>query len=159
MKIIKITDDIYDSLNGLNIPFTEVVNENSMAIPKKTKLEYAAEIPVGTLVKVWDDIATTFLGYFAKALPDEFCVYDDGSSPRTNGTGLTGWESLSIAQGDWVFWQGGECPVPEWMQIEVHISRGGSTKVTHPKSYNWKWDNSDGDIIAYRIMGQELPNE
>jgi len=162
MKTITVTDDVYDSLNGLNIPFTEASNEDTKVSTKKTKLDYVSEIPVGTLVRVWDDgNEKTSLQYFCRITdrnPKEPYIANLMSPIQQDDDCEGGWENLSIAQGDWVFWQGGECPVPDWMKVEmISVDRFPKPLSSNrPNLFDWKTD--ENPIIAYRIMEQELPN-
>ena len=55
-------------------------------------------------------------------------------------------------QQPWILWQGGECPVPNDIIVEVEFRNGGSC-VDEPNCFRWGKTGTSGDIIAYRIAG------
>jgi hypothetical protein len=50
------------------------------------------------------------------------------------------------------YWEGGECPVPEGVVVEVRF-RDGDKEQDLPSNFRWDHIKSDGDIIGYRIIG------
>jgi len=66
-----------------------------------------------------------------------------------------------IREKHWISWQGGECPLPEGLIIEIQTRKSSesSVKITDYRSDVWGWywnaptcDNR-GDIIAFKITG------
>jgi len=55
----------------------------------------------------------------------------------------------------WIPWSGGECPLDRLTQVDVRYRAGdefmGAGSMWLAGSYNWNHDESDYDIIAYRI--------
>lgn len=97
-----------------------------------------------------------------------FCLTDTLNEDNTQLKGLyiskrelRGFEQCRVRQDHWHSWQGGECPLPDGLAIEIR-TREKSTTSYNAKSYNmsawgWKWnhpkrDNS-GDIIAFKVLG------
>jgi len=168
MKTITVSKEDYEALKSLGIKtYENITMDLSQATsefiqevtPKKTKLDYAKEIPIGTLVKVWDDKNTAVTRYFVRVDASEFpCKTTTNTLDILSATDT--WQHLSIAQGDWVFWQGGEQPIPDWMKIEIVTKGTYPTASSHDKTgKDCIWDSIYYPIIAYRIMEQELPND
>lgn len=60
-------------------------------------------------------------------------------------------------EGEWIAWEGGECPVPAETPIEVRFRVGLPTPCDDPHHLRWSHLKSDahrgtGDIIAYRVV-------
>ena len=53
----------------------------------------------------------------------------------------------------WIEWQGGECPVPQWVRTERRL-RGGYSSRLHANGGHWDRGSVErsGDIVAYRII-------
>ena len=63
--------------------------------------------------------------------------------------------------GEWVSWEGGECPL-DWRTIVMVRFRHRDTLARKSKRadrYKWHHTGSGGDIIAYRIDVPALPHE
>jgi len=68
-----------------------------------------------------------------------------------------GFYNCRIRQDHWHSWQGGKCPLPEGLEIEV-IYRGKTEPETIDQGtmtmdVNWSWRNTVGDIIAFKVIG------
>lgn len=59
----------------------------------------------------------------------------------------------------WIEWKGGECPVDPSSAVQVRTR--GQPVATYPIvlawSLKWSHDNFAGDIVAYRVVCNELP--
>ena len=55
----------------------------------------------------------------------------------------------------WIPWSGGECPLGRVTQVDVRFRNGdefmGAESPWPAGSYSWSHDESDYDIVAYRI--------
>lgn len=55
----------------------------------------------------------------------------------------------------WIEWKGGACPVgsetPVYIKMRSGITRAGSLEA---RRYRWSHIGSDGDIVAYRVLGE-----
>ncbi|MGL4577285.1 MAG: hypothetical protein ACRCV9_21035 [Burkholderiaceae bacterium] len=63
---------------------------------------------------------------------------------------------LRIApQERWTAWTGGECPVPDGVEVEIIFRHGESVFISDPNALAWNSRRSpeNHDIIAYRISG------
>lgn len=49
----------------------------------------------------------------------------------------------------WTPWSGGECPCPDWPEVEYEC-RGGYRGIYSPTALAWEHYDQSGDIIAYR---------
>jgi len=58
----------------------------------------------------------------------------------------------------WIDWNGGECPVAVYVDVEIEL-RKGVKDVSCAGDWNWLHDNSDADIIRYRIADEEWNGE
>lgn len=54
----------------------------------------------------------------------------------------------------WIEWNGGECPVPEGTRTEVRFKGQDNAVDNYPEDWNWEKLDSDGCIIAYRIVSE-----
>lgn len=54
----------------------------------------------------------------------------------------------------WVFWRGGECPVPPGTKVQVQFRIGalGEPANDQPERLRWHHGGNAGDIIAYRVI-------
>ncbi len=53
-------------------------------------------------------------------------------------------------------WAGGECPVDKGARVQV-LLRDGDQSVFYGSALRWSCVDSDGDIIAYRVIEEEKP--
>lgn len=56
--------------------------------------------------------------------------------------------------GDWIKWEGGECPVPPETIVEVRFRNGEVHGPIPSRGFDWKHEVMDDDIIAYRLARQ-----
>lgn len=71
--------------------------------------------------------------------------------------------SIAASEGDWIEWNGGECPVDPETPVQVLL--GGETpakfdpEIEKAKNWDFTWAGAmpeDYDIIAYRIVRTAL---
>jgi len=65
------------------------------------------------------------------------------------------YDKCRVRQDHWMAWQGGECPLPEGLTVDI-LTRDGKCGVTNEYwMTHWSWDNTDHstDIIAFNILG------
>jgi hypothetical protein len=78
---------------------------------------------------------------------------DKGYYSKHSGAGW--YDNCRIRQNHWHSWQGGECPLPEGLFLDV-ITRN-SVKARRVKLYNtsqyWFHSQSATDIIAFKVIG------
>ena len=63
-----------------------------------------------------------------------------------------------IRENHWHFWQGGECPLPEGLEIEIMYRCGEAEEsliLYHRRiwSNNWLHNSEKYDIIAFKVLG------
>lgn len=65
----------------------------------------------------------------------------------------TGSQPAEPAPGEWVEWQGGECPIADDVQHEIR-TRDGWTSTVGTDASGWDWALQGGDIaiVAYRVL-------
>lgn len=120
--------------------------------PKTHPLE---GLPVDTLV-----YALGATGHFSMVKDGEAMVFAGGRSSKTRMASTT-WNVTALAEGDWVYWGGGECPLPEWVVVKVHLR--DSVLSDTGAAHSFGWDESStmsahvSDIIGYKIVAQEIP--
>ena len=68
-------------------------------------------------------------------------------------------EAVTPAVGEWIKWQGGNCPLPPGTLIQVQMryeTAFGKDESQPPRrahAFNWRWDADEIlDIVAYRVM-------
>ena len=57
--------------------------------------------------------------------------------------------------GEWIEWAGGDCPVPEGIEVDVKFQNGEVCDNGMVPSTSWDWAHGDCggyDIVAYRIV-------
>ena len=68
-----------------------------------------------------------------------------------------GYHCCRIRENHWHSWQGGECPLPEGLYIEVIFRNGeeGDTEGYYNSGWNINWHHQSGtyDIIAFKVIG------
>lgn len=114
----------------------------------------SSQLPVDTLCEV-----------FSKAWDRNVKAYSDGKGGYfvdglTSATAMAGTKPESnfkvLEQPHPTFWQGGECPVPDWVEVKVWLRKGKVITHTHASKLDWvKLDNPLNEIIAYQIMGEK----
>lgn len=55
----------------------------------------------------------------------------------------------------WIEWHGGERPVAPKTRVEVKCRDGGIDGPIAAKDYYWRHYGHSGDIIAYRVLGDQ----
>lgn len=69
--------------------------------------------------------------------------------------GYTPYSTCKPRMGEfWYSWQGGECPLPEGLVIEIQTRNNGKygAKVK-PFNFRWNHDGSPSDVIAFKVIG------
>lgn len=61
--------------------------------------------------------------------------------------------------GEWIKWEGGECPVSDDTVVDVKFREGGDPDRACAGTYYWPHDNDSSDIVAYRVVGQAETSE
>lgn len=118
----------------------------------------SSQLPVDTLCEVWMDGNTT-MQRFSNGVGGFF---KSGTTLETNTTGSGAWDYFKVLkQPKPTFWQGGECPVPDWVEVKLFF-RGGNSSL-YPQDYSmegmrneqWAHKRNPSDVIAYQIMGEK----
>jgi len=52
-----------------------------------------------------------------------------------------------------VFWQGGECPLPEGLEVKIFFRNINEISCTDYTILSWKLENMMSDIIGYQVLG------
>lgn len=68
-----------------------------------------------------------------------------GPSPTVSGI------AAHQAQGDWIEWSGGKCPVEGGSKVEVELGDGRKYK-RRADHFEWHHEGDGTDIIAYRVV-------
>jgi len=58
---------------------------------------------------------------------------------------------------DFTLWSGGACPAPVYARVEVILRSGSWDLGAYAGDWNWRTSNSNGDIIAYRVVEPPKP--
>lgn len=58
-------------------------------------------------------------------------------------------EQQPPADDDWIPWAGGECPCPDWPEVEYEC-HNGYKGICSPSGLSWRHIGKNSDIIAYR---------
>ncbi len=112
-------------------------------------------LPVDTLV-----YAQAATGHFSMVKDGEAMVFAGGRSSKTR-MASTVWNVTALAEGEWVYWGGGECPLPGWVVVKIHLR--DSVLSDTGAAHSFGWDESStmsahvSDIIGYKIVAQEIP--
>lgn len=56
------------------------------------------------------------------------------------------------ASGGWTKWEGGECPVAEWVVVEVRYRDTRTARLYSPRQFRWRHEQNMFDIVEYRIL-------
>jgi len=72
-----------------------------------------------------------------------------------------GWEYCRVRQDHWHLWQGGDCPLPKGLIIEIQTRQSSAISknvtVYDLNIWGWNWNlpqlDNDGDIIAFKVIG------
>jgi hypothetical protein len=122
--------------------------------PEKKKLDWS-KIPKGTTV-LYREFE---LGYLSVFDVESGCFsiarYLNGESMLVDHYSET---NVRLAeQSTFTYWPGGECPLPEGVQLEI-VMRNGESMTIGAQYCCWDRssevsENFDSDIIAYRIIG------
>jgi hypothetical protein len=57
------------------------------------------------------------------------------------------------ADGGWIAWTGGKCPVPASVLVDVKWRGGAHWRACPASTFGWEHDYGINDIIAYRVRG------
>jgi hypothetical protein len=124
------------------------------------------KLPVDTLVDIDSNTKRgRNLYHIAKFVGDTVYVFNDGKSSHTGYMNQVFFrnediKNIKILENPWMVHHGGECPVSDWVNLEA-LSRDGDILSVKAGWYNNQWNHvfDCDDIIAYRILEQEIPNE
>lgn len=115
-----------------------------------------AQLPVDTLV--------SFNGLFMHvarppAIHNSVRLFCNGSdSLTTNGDSITvSCDKIQLIEGPKVAWEGGECPLPDRVEVEVCYRKHSVLSYRRTANcieFDWSHTNSAGDIIWYKITGR-----
>jgi hypothetical protein len=119
----------------------------TLKAPKLKPLDWS-KMPAGvTLRTVNKKMLCTFIG-MSGGLISAYSKTMGADDFRPNRFELAPAESQP-----WLYWGGGECPVPTGVTCQITF-RSGETREPKVRMMNWQHENSHpGDIIAYRITG------
>ena len=72
---------------------------------------------------------------------------------------IDGGKGTAVAEGGWIEWHGGECPVPAGTRVSVKFRNGVSTGLSGDRvaEYGWVHYGDASDIVAYRISKPAEP--
>lgn len=61
-----------------------------------------------------------------------------------------------VEDNPWIEWDGEKYSpdLPEGTEVEVTL-RGGDTSISKASHFRWRWDDSDDDIIKYRVISKD----
>lgn len=112
----------------------------------------SSQLPVDTLCEVWDDF-----GHNNKLYSDGDGGYWAGARVAATSNESQKWEYFkALEQPHPTFWEGGECPVPEWCKFKVWYRDGDIFTLSEPLVDDaWLIEGKNDDIIAYQIMGEK----
>lgn len=116
-----------------------------------------SKLPVDTLIEVRDSVQTK-LRHFATVKHGRVQAFDYGMTSAL--TGITcSWDSCRILEGKPVFWQGGECPLPDGVEVRVFY-RGPNTRTVtcvlpNGAAETWNHHQNDADIIGFQIQNHD----
>lgn len=120
------------------------INGIELAVGQKWKNREGQEVEVigynGDLTYPWD-------------LSNEFCVTNQGQVWQYEEDN---YDLITIIQDEHGFtpWNGGECPVPDHIEIEAKL-RCGDLETEVAEWFNWSVSGDRGDIVAYRVVKQK----
>lgn len=126
---------------------------------EKPKTIDFTQMPVDTLVRKADGMPA----YTAKILHGtKSYVYADGKDSKTAETkviiGLLAPSKCSLMEGRKVVWEGGECPLPDGVEVEVGFRFGVSVTCNCTSSiigvHGWFHTGEARDVIWYKITGR-----
>jgi len=66
------------------------------------------------------------------------------------------YKECRVRQDTWLSWQGGECPLPEGLEVEVEYrNEGFQSKASTYHTTRWDWGHCGGewDIISFKVLG------
>ena len=79
-------------------------------------------------------------------------ITDSGFYSKNEGF----WTTCRVRQDHWHSWQGGECPLPEGLEIKVIFRDSSKSEVftTYLESqWDWKHMPNKHDIISFKVLG------
>lgn len=96
--------------------------------------------------------------HFSKVVNGEARVFDGGRSSKTR-LASTASQVTALAEGDWAYWDGGECPLPGWVKVVLWLEGAdGSSVPSRADSYTWVHGlHCRADILGYQIVAQDVP--
>lgn len=124
------------------------------ALAAQSEIDWS-KMPVDTLVEARHAGDSWVIRYFSKvSSADRLICFDSGrSSLNQQGEGY--WDEIRLIENKPVFWEGGECPVPDGVRVKVWYRDGDTTLLANASAEVWFYTESDVDIIAYQILGEE----
>jgi len=121
-----------------------------LAAKPKLKLIDMAKLPKGTMVETGDHVT-------GEHVYEVMMTHRDGTLGCWNVSHQTihrHTSELRIAkQKEFTYWDGGDCPVPEGVRVEVALRDGLPIFVVETHEFRWTHFGTPDDIIGYRIVG------
>lgn len=154
-KYKKALERILEGSNKQLISMTEdLLNESPITIHPAT------QIPVDTLVEVWNEdvlITRYFKEFLIKSEIYPYKTFLNGATSKTKDYGES-YRHCKIAENPWQVYDGKGQPVPDWLRVEVKLFEDGYEDIgRNDTAKDLDWGNET--IYAYRIMGQDIPND
>lgn len=124
------------------------VNGIELAVGQKWKTRCGQEVEI---VGYDDETATSYIW----DLSDRSYVTDEGRQWDNEDETDSG-DLITLIQDEHGFtpWNGGECPVPDHIEIEAKL-RCGDLENEVAEWFNWSVSGGRGDIVAYRVVKQK----
>lgn len=142
--------DIYDCVNDKWLPMRDSESFMQQASYRRKSQKKAVDLSVlvssqidcefRTGTKSAIGVLTGFIG--AKA--DKFIQLDKVCDIE--------WQECRPRLNHWHSWQGGDCPLPEGLAVEVMFRLGQTTNHRYMDG-RWSHVDSGGDIIAFKVTG------
>jgi hypothetical protein len=108
--------------------------------PKLKQLDWS-RVPVGTMTNAGVILSST----------ETYCTtFDAQYSSRTTHSYL---RLAPASEQPWLYWGGGECPVPEGCTFEVTLRIGVKSTCAINWTHRYDMGPIDNQIIAYRVTG------
>lgn len=64
-------------------------------------------------------------------------------------------ESPAPVDNQWIEWNGGECPIPDYVNFKVRLQSGDEGPALDVASgYHWEHNRGSANIIAYMLIGE-----
>lgn len=155
---VELTQEVFDHLSSLGIAM-DIISDKEVGHPVK-KEHPACDITKDTLVMVRDTKSESSIPqYFNSYEEGRYKTYANGKTSSTYNL-TTSWNLCKIADNPIIFYDGSGQPVPDWVEVKI------ITKHSYPDFLKvrcaklWNWLNTEGgQIIAYQIIAQDIPEE